>query len=685
MRGRSLNSSSSSRSEVLRFIQEQRSKEAKKAAATLAPTPFVNPPRYCTTKIIAQEAVPLSDDKLEEWIERQSVIQLYQSVIHEMSPVFSASHQLFPHTSIFCVKPKSSSFRILNLPVVKHSVSLPITCSAGGKSENGKELRGLAVGLLAAWAVAAASPVIAANQRLPPLSTEPNRCERAFVGNTIGQANGVYDKPIDLRFCDYTNEKSNLKGKSLAAALMSDAKFDGADMSEVVMSKAYAVGASFKGTDFTNAVIDRVNFGKADLHGAIFKNTVLSGSTFEDAQLQDVVFEDTIIGYIDLQKLCRNETINEDARVELGCRKKMWSDWQQLIQTVIIGLIFSFLVAKLISIVTAFKDENLSITRSQPAASPAARESDPDPGLLESVESLGDVSEVASRVSDDNSVMAEKGSVLSPDDNDALLDDDDDDDDWEGVESTELDEAFSAATAFVAASAADRLSQKVPNEVQLQLYGLYKIATEGPCSAPTPPAFKMTARAKWQAWNKLGAMPPEDAMQKYIEIVCELFPSWASGGTNKRRDEDTDTHNAVSSGPMGPVFSTYVHEEESGNELKMDAVHAFAREGDVDNLLKCIENGVSVDLKDSEGRTSLHWAVDRGHLNIIELLTSRNADVNAKDNEGQTPLHYAVVCDRENIAEFLIKHNADADIKDNDGESAVEICEKNWPWLRKQM
>lgn len=84
-------------------------------------------------------------------------------------------------------------------------------------------------------------------QRLPPLSTDPDRCERAFVGNTIGQANGVYDKPLDLRFCDYTNEKTNLKGKSLAAALMSDAKFDGADMTEVIMSKAYAVGASFKG------------------------------------------------------------------------------------------------------------------------------------------------------------------------------------------------------------------------------------------------------------------------------------------------------------------------------------------------------------------------------------------------------------------------------------------------------
>ncbi|CAK7324211.1 unnamed protein product [Dovyalis caffra] len=183
-----------------------------------------------------------------------------------------------------------------------------------------KEINCVACGILAAWAVTAASPVIAASQRLPPLSTEPNRCEKAYVGNTIGQANGVYDKPIDLRFCDYTNEKSNLKGKSLAAALMSDAKFDGADMSEVVMSKAYAVGASFKGVDFTNAVLDRVNFGKANLQGAVFRNSVLSGSTFEEAQLEDAVFEDTIIGYIDLQKLCINKSITPDGRAELGCR-----------------------------------------------------------------------------------------------------------------------------------------------------------------------------------------------------------------------------------------------------------------------------------------------------------------------------------------------------------------------------
>lgn len=30
---------------------------------------------------------------------------------------------------------------------------------------------------------------------------------------------------------------------------------------------------------------------------------------------------------------------------------------------------------------------------------------------------------------------------------------------------------------------------------------------------------------------------------------------------------------------------------------KMDAIHTFAREGEVDNLLKCIEGGISVNLR----------------------------------------------------------------------------------------
>lgn len=160
-------------------------------------------------------------------------------------------------------------------------------------------------------------------------------------------------------------------------------------------------------------------------------------------------------------------------------------EWQSLFQSIFIGLIFSYLLAKLISIVVSFKDDNLTITRN--TNTNIATVTEPDVKQDDTVSDAGHRFEA-------ESVMAEQGSVR----NESVDGDDDDyDDDWEGVESTELDEAFSAATAFVAAAAADRLSQKVSNDVQLQLYGLYKIATEGPCSTPQPSALKMTARAKW--------------------------------------------------------------------------------------------------------------------------------------------------------------------------------------------
>ncbi|KAF6169473.1 hypothetical protein GIB67_004754 [Kingdonia uniflora] len=143
--------------------------------------------------------------------------------------------------------------------------------------------------------------------------------------------------------------------------------------------------------------------------------------------------------------------------------------WQELVQSVIIGLIFSFFVAKLISIVISFRDDNLKLTREDNNDEITTT----DQVIIDEKEGL------LARTTMSGSFMSEE------------------EDDWEGVESTELDDAFSAATAFVGAVAADRLSQKVSNDVQLELYGLYKIATEGPCTTPQPSALKISARAKW--------------------------------------------------------------------------------------------------------------------------------------------------------------------------------------------
>ncbi len=41
-----------------------------------------------------------------------------------------------------------------------------------------------------------------------------------------------------------------------------------------------------------------------------------------------------------------------------------------------------------------------------------------------------------------------------------------------------------------------------------------------------------------------------------------------------------------------------------------------------------------------QGLAMLHWACDRGHLDVVKFLISRGADVNVQDSDLQTPLHY---------------------------------------------
>ncbi|XP_073057940.1 uncharacterized protein [Primulina eburnea] len=95
--------------------------------------------------------------------------------------------------------------------------------------------------------------------------------------------------------------------------------------------------------------------------------------------------------------------------------------------------------------------------------------------------------------------------------------------DWEGIERTELEKTFGKAVVFVnSKNNADRVN----GDVKLQLHGLQRIALEGVCYGSQPMALKVSARAKWNAWQKLGNMSRETAMEKYINILSEQVPEW---------------------------------------------------------------------------------------------------------------------------------------------------------------
>lgn len=194
-----------------------------------------------------------------------------------------------------------------------------VYCSGGKRVEESSGLRDF-FGILAASAVILSPSYCHAesNIRLPPLDTDPNRCERATVGNTIGQANAVSDKVLDLRFCDFSG--ADLSSKTLSGALMADAVFKGTNLQEAVMSKAYAERGNFSKANLSNAIIDRVDFDDADLSGAQFVNAVITGTTFKGANLAGANFEDALIGSEDAKRLCKNPSLDAEGRGQIGCR-----------------------------------------------------------------------------------------------------------------------------------------------------------------------------------------------------------------------------------------------------------------------------------------------------------------------------------------------------------------------------
>lgn len=74
-----------------------------------------------------------------------------------------------------------------------------------------------------------------------------------------------------------------------------------------------------------------------------------------------------------------------------------------------------------------------------------------------------------------------------------------------------------------AVSDSKSLSDRPSNDTLLQLYSLYKQATEGDVNSD-PPAnpFDFVAKAKYEAWAALRGKTTDAAMKEYVQLVNKL-------------------------------------------------------------------------------------------------------------------------------------------------------------------
>jgi acyl-CoA-binding protein len=77
---------------------------------------------------------------------------------------------------------------------------------------------------------------------------------------------------------------------------------------------------------------------------------------------------------------------------------------------------------------------------------------------------------------------------------------------------------------FEAAAARSKtLPTRPSNDVLLQLYALYKQASEGDVSGDAPGFFDLVGQAKYDAWEKLKGKAKDAAMKEYVALVDGLF------------------------------------------------------------------------------------------------------------------------------------------------------------------
>jgi len=71
------------------------------------------------------------------------------------------------------------------------------------------------------------------------------------------------------------------------------------------------------------------------------------------------------------------------------------------------------------------------------------------------------------------------------------------------------------------------LTKRPSNEELLQLYALFKQATEGDVSGERPGGFDFKGIAKYDSWAELKGKSKDAAMQDYVQLVDRLHQQYA--------------------------------------------------------------------------------------------------------------------------------------------------------------
>uniref|UniRef100_A0A4W3JE25 Ankyrin repeat domain 6b n=1 Tax=Callorhinchus milii TaxID=7868 RepID=A0A4W3JE25_CALMI len=95
-----------------------------------------------------------------------------------------------------------------------------------------------------------------------------------------------------------------------------------------------------------------------------------------------------------------------------------------------------------------------------------------------------------------------------------------------------------------------------------------------------------------------------------------------------------------------------------------------AHKGQTDNVVQLINKGAKIAVT-KHGRTPLHLASYKGHIDVVRILLKASCDLDIQDDSDQTALHRAAVVGNTEVISALIHEGAALDRQDKDGNTAL--------------
>ncbi|CDO64993.1 acyl-CoA-binding protein, putative [Plasmodium reichenowi] len=182
---------------------------------------------------------------------------------------------------------------------------------------------------------------------------------------------------------------------------------------------------------------------------------------------------------------------------------------------------------------------------------------------------------------------------------------------------------------------------------------------------------------KRKAWKNCYNVNKNTCKYLYVQYFNKLFPDALEKLNNDDNMKFSKTVSKMK--PFKEQNKKHLENENNDDDNNIcDILCQHVVMGDLASIKKNLKHNPSlINKKNSSGLTPLHYACDRGYIDIVKYLVHQGANINVEDSYGDTPLHMAAYSEKLNVVDFLKSVGADINKTNSEGLTIDWILSQN--------